>query len=157
MYVFLSTVALLYTHFCYNLPKLEFNAQHPYTSWIPVVLYIVARNSTPFLRSRYLFPVAWVGMISLETYLLQFHIWLGDDAKSIVVFTESSPHINFLLASALFIAACKAVFEASNVFVSFLSPDKCSNNTAWMRGLGFTGLLVWSCTVGAIGCYAVFQ
>ncbi|KAH8053867.1 N-acetylneuraminate 7-O(or 9-O)-acetyltransferase [Aureococcus anophagefferens] len=54
--------------------KYAYNALHPYTSWVPVACYIVLRNLTPGLRSKYLHLHVRQG--HAETYILQFHIWM---------------------------------------------------------------------------------
>jgi hypothetical protein len=53
------------------LPKLRFNALHPYVSVVPVTAVVLARNATARLRAVYSSLAASVGHISLELYLLQ--------------------------------------------------------------------------------------
>ena len=78
-----------YYNHIYVLPKLEYNVVHPYTSWIPLTLFIVVRNVTPSLRNVHVAGYAWLGKITLETYISQVRI-----------ITRSSSHIN--LTHALF-------------------------------------------------------
>ncbi|KAM0812839.1 putative Cas1p 10 TM acyl transferase domain-containing protein [Seiridium cardinale] len=62
--------------------KWQYNVGHPYMSWIPVLSFLVLRNSHKRLRNSYMAIPAALGKISLETYILQYHIWLGGDATS---------------------------------------------------------------------------
>lgn len=72
-------VAVTYHATVFSLPKAQYNALHPYTSWIPITLWILLRNCTPWLKGRHLRLYGWLGCITLETYISQFHIWLHTD------------------------------------------------------------------------------
>ncbi|ORY69511.1 10 TM acyl transferase domain found in Cas1p-domain-containing protein [Pseudomassariella vexata] len=64
--------------------KVQYNLAHPYMSWIPIVAFALLRNSYRSLRNTYLALPAALGKISLETYILQYHMWLGGDATAIL-------------------------------------------------------------------------
>jgi hypothetical protein len=61
-----------------------YNAWTPYTSWLPALAFLVLRNATTFLRSRYCAAFAALGRSSLELYLLSQHIWLAGDGRGIL-------------------------------------------------------------------------
>ncbi|GAP88465.1 putative cas1p-like protein [Rosellinia necatrix] len=62
--------------------KPSYNAAHPYISWIPVLAVITLRNLYSPAQDMFLAIPAALGRISLETYILQYHIWLGGDATA---------------------------------------------------------------------------
>ncbi|KAJ1568343.1 hypothetical protein HK405_002836 [Cladochytrium tenue] len=58
------------------------NAWHPILSVAAVVLFVAARNATPALRAAHSPLLAAAGRVSLETFVLQFHVWLAADTRA---------------------------------------------------------------------------
>ncbi|KAI9834021.1 MAG: hypothetical protein M1826_005926 [Phylliscum demangeonii] len=63
--------------------KAAYNARlQPYASGLPIVAYVVLRNLPHRqMRNVHSSVFAWLGRCSLETFVLQFHIWLAGDTK----------------------------------------------------------------------------
>lgn len=124
--------------------KFSYNSLNPYISLIPIMCYLILRNLFPYLRNRHLSVCSWMGRITLETYLLQFHIWLGDNAKSVILLVEGFPFVNFVLMTALYITCSYAIFTATNNLIShLLVPPKVSDTEAAKRmmiGFGTIGI-----------------
>lgn len=110
------------------IPKGPYNAHNPYTSFIPIIAYVLLRNWTSYLRNRHLAFFAYFGKITLETYILQFHVWLSDDAATLVFYTGSFnwPLVNFLIASAIYVTLAQYVFKITVVISDALIPAKAS-------------------------------
>eukprot|EP00475_Leptophrys_vorax_P016415 TRINITY_DN2286_c0_g1_i1.p1 TRINITY_DN2286_c0_g1~~TRINITY_DN2286_c0_g1_i1.p1 ORF type:complete len:915 (-),score=190.45 TRINITY_DN2286_c0_g1_i1:54-2696(-) len=135
--------ALLYINtILFKLDKFSYNAQHPYTSWIPVLLYVLLRNCSPWLRTHNLGIPSWLGKITLETYLLQFHLWLTDDAKTVLVIFEKYPTVNFIFVCAVYILASYATFMATGHIIDFILPSKATNFETLKRSLAFGGVML---------------
>ncbi|GIY77377.1 n-acetylneuraminate 9-O-acetyltransferase [Caerostris extrusa] len=69
--------------FCRN--KLECNEVHPYISFVPILSYLILRNVSSYLRTKYSMFFAWFGNISLELFIAQYHIWLAADTHGVLV------------------------------------------------------------------------
>ncbi|KAM3499376.1 hypothetical protein MY10362_007357 [Beauveria mimosiformis] len=65
--------------------KHDYNKWHPYISFIPIMAWIAARNVAAPLRVYYSKAFAWLGRCSLETFTLQFHLFLASDTKGILL------------------------------------------------------------------------
>ena len=125
-----ATVFYLWYAYCLTLPKSTYNRYNPYTTFIPILAFIFLRNLTPWLRTHNLFLFTWCGRITLETYILQFHVWLSDDAATLVFYTGSYnwPMVNFVIASTIYIGLAYIVFHLTTTVSDALIPK---NATTW--------------------------
>ena len=84
------------------------------------------RNISSTLRSYHIGVFAWLGTITLETYLMQHHIWLTSNAKTRLVLIPDWPLCNMLLTTVIFVCASKLLFECTNEIRDVIMP-----NDAW--------------------------
>lgn len=82
---FATTVLVGYSIVAWRFPnKFDYNLWHPYISLFPILAYAILRNSHPVLAAYHSRAFAWLGRCSLETFTLQYHIWLAGDTKGLL-------------------------------------------------------------------------
>ena len=64
--------------------KAASNDWHTYISPLPILAFVYLRNCTRALRNHHAAAFAWLGRISLETFILQYHLWLAADTKGLL-------------------------------------------------------------------------
>ena len=108
--------------------KEVFNWWMPYTSWVPVLSFVVLRNSTRGLRNIHSSLFAWLGKHSLETFILQFHIWLAADTKGLLVLGIFRTAYASRVAIWLDFACITVIF----LWISWLVAAATNTATAWI-------------------------
>jgi hypothetical protein len=110
--------------------KYEYNSIHPYTSFIPIGCFIILRNFTPTMRSWYMHLYATAGKVTLETYILQFHVWMkttginGSPKHLLALLPPQYYWLNFIATSALFIGMSYRIFHLTMVLRDVFIPKK---------------------------------
>merc|ERR1719217_1638478 len=85
--------------FVYMRKKGDYNAVHSYYGVVPLLFYLFVRNVSSHARSYYLHALHWFGAISLESYLLQYHIWLAGNAAKLLNVVPGYPLLTYAIAS----------------------------------------------------------
>ncbi|XP_012939674.1 protein REDUCED WALL ACETYLATION 2 [Aplysia californica] len=128
--------------------KYAYNRLHPYTSIIPILVFILLRNIHPLLRRYHIHMFAWLGKITLETYLSQLHVYLLSNARTLLVYLEGYPLINFSLATIIYLTISQSLFHITNDTSNFMLPrdkKKLLRNTSY-----------FVCLLLVCGCLAYF-
>ncbi|XP_074115979.1 N-acetylneuraminate (7)9-O-acetyltransferase isoform X3 [Cotesia typhae] len=126
--VFIPLIALvslaaytIFTLLCVSVSECE--EIHSYIVFIPIIGYIVLRNSSFALKGKYSVLLAGIGKISLETLVGQGHVWLAADTHGVLVLLPRFPVLNLLITSFIFICASHEIHELTLILAPYAVPN----------------------------------
>ncbi|EKX36256.1 hypothetical protein GUITHDRAFT_79030, partial [Guillardia theta CCMP2712] len=117
------TLMVLWFCFIFTLPKLQYNNTNAFLAPVPVLSYILLRNLTPYMRTWYCDILHDFGKTTLETYLLQHHVWLTSNAKTLLQLIPGSPKCNFFVCTILFFALSRETHRLTMSLRAVVLPD----------------------------------
>lgn len=127
-----------FTFLCRN--ELDCSEIHSYIVCLPILAYIVLRNISGVLRTRYSSLFAWFGDISLELFISQYHIWLAADTHGVLVLIPGYPMLNIIITSFIFVCASHEVNRITKVLLPYAIPA--DFKAALRNFVFFLGILV---------------
>jgi hypothetical protein len=83
-------IALWWVLFGSMSDKYVYNPIHPYCFWMPVAGWLMVRNSSKYLCELHSEALEFLGKITLETYVLQFHVFMCRDVQYIPIIIPGS-------------------------------------------------------------------
>ena len=108
--------------------KYAYNAWLPYVSTAPILAYVIFRNSSRYARNFHSSIFAWMGRHSLETFTLQFHIWLAADTKGLLALgvferiagERGGRRVDLAILTITFLWVCWHVAAATQTLTSWI-------------------------------------
>ncbi|KAK9454206.1 10 TM acyl transferase domain found in Cas1p-domain-containing protein [Dipodascopsis uninucleata] len=117
----LSVVFMIVYYTCSQIwsSKQVYNSHHPLLSILPILGFLFLRNATSTMRNTYSAAYAWIGTFSLETFTLQFHIWMAADTHGILAVIPSRYRVlNFIILTPLFLYVSCLTSDATGKLTS---------------------------------------
>lgn len=127
--------------------KFSYNAWQPYISPFPILAYIILRNSNRPFRNFHSSLFAWLGRCSLETFTLQFHIWLAGDTKGLLSIgllrhsADGGRRADFIPLTMVFLWVSWQVAAATGTLTSWIIDPKAGRKEVEIEDRGSHGSL----------------
>ena len=115
---------------------------------MPLAIYLVLRNLTVTLREYHLHLFAYMGKVTLETYIFQFHIWmrttgLNGSPKKLLVVVPGFFWPNFMIVSGIYLFISIRFSHLTGVLRDELIPESLQSTGKIWAFLVIVSLLCW--------------
>jgi hypothetical protein len=104
-----------------NAQKEVYNGMHPYIFWMPVAGWLMIRNSSKFLTEIHSGVLEFFGQITLETYVLQFHVLMCRKVQHIPIVIPGSGKDGPLWLKTANMLLCGVIFVSLAVWARKLT------------------------------------
>ena len=135
--------------------RFDYNSTHRLLEWVPITTFLLLRNLTPALRRVHLRLFAWLGEMSLELYILQFHVWMAGDAKKIVVLFPAFRTLSFFTATLGFVVLAACASAATGTLIKAIDAHGhnavLASAAVLLLGISIINFMPGSCAVGGGG------
>jgi len=103
--------------------KKEYNYYHSIVTLVPLLSFVALRHVFSLVNNLYSYFYSSVGKISLELFIIQYHIWLSDDTRTTLVLVPGAPsNVNFIVISVIFAAVAHQVNEITSILANSIIP-----------------------------------
>mmetsp|Transcript_65768 Transcript_65768/g.77307 ORF Transcript_65768/g.77307 Transcript_65768/m.77307 type:complete len:488 (-) Transcript_65768:201-1664(-) len=112
----ISLILTWWGFFGYIEDKFQYNPLHPYIFAIPLVGWLMIRNSSRYLTESYSMILEFLGRNTLETYVLQFHLFMCQGVQHIPIVIPGSGSGGLMWLKVANMLFCGAIFLLTSVW-----------------------------------------
>jgi hypothetical protein len=103
--------------------KRDYTKIHWWGSIPPTIAYALLRNMFGGIKKIHVGLFSWIGRISLETYIMQFHLWLAMDTRARLVLIPGHYWFNLWVVSIFFISLSDLVAMSTQTLTKALAHE----------------------------------
>jgi len=130
-----ALIAFWYGLFGHLEDKFVYNPVHPYVFIFPVIGWLMIRNSSRYLTECHSTLLEYLGRNTLETYVLQFHLFMSHNVQNIPVILPGSGSDGTVTMKFLNMLLCGSVFVTLAVWARKITVATQTSVVELVRGL----------------------
>merc|ERR1712150_338277 len=131
----LGILLILFWYFSYGkiANKYVYNSIHPYVFLFPLLGWLMIRNSSRSMTQSHSTFLEFLGRNTLETYVLQFHLFMNHNVENIPVVIPGSDASGKIFIKFLNMVLCGGVFVIMSVWARRITISTQNSITALVR------------------------